>query len=503
MSSTRLHFCGSCGTLDTSAGGKNCFRCGEMIEQVDPSSAVPLVGFVATGKSVYLATLHDQLMHGAPQWGVEVNDHAFSNLTRAYSQIRRGELLPATMPIDRPETFLMKVRWDCRNQLDLLMWDIAGESWRRFADGGELDTCVELILSQSRALFFSLSPQYLRNGQNDDVEMAKFFRRLLKTNRTLKQVEVLLIGSDEFGRSSAEAHPRIIEAYEKNFRLFPGVLKNAGVIVEPVPLTNFGFGNKLVDGIPRFRDPPEPHNVLEPLRRVLPRFRSWWHRWFMSGSTSKTVHHSVPPTPFELIVSSSVNRDPSKRVFISYRRGGGAETARLIRKELEGRGWRPFLDVEDMGAGYFDDRLLLEIQDADHFVLILSPGSLDRCADRKDWVRREVTHAITHEKRIIPVLKDNFTFPKKANLPTDIRELLRLNCVEYSHTFFQASMDQIVSFLSGTKATVAAVGPSDSRYVKWKCPACGKLTKASEKLMGKKVKCPGCGKRQKVPDTAD
>jgi hypothetical protein len=133
--------------------------------------------------------------------------------------------------------------------------------------------------------------------------------------------------------------------------------------------------------------------------------------------------------------------------FISYRREGGSETARLIHQELRNRGIRTFLDVEDLSSGHFDERLLREIEAVPNFIVILTPGSLVRCAEVGDWLRREIEHAIRTERNIIPILKDGFDFPPPCELPLTINDLEKNNGVRYDHVLFSATMEKIVSFL--------------------------------------------------------
>jgi hypothetical protein len=135
-------------------------------------------------------------------------------------------------------------------------------------------------------------------------------------------------------------------------------------------------------------------------------------------------------------------------VFISYRRLGDSETARLIRGELKARGFRAFLDVEDLGPRYFDEELLEHLDNSTGFIVILSPGSLDKRGASEDWLRREVARALAAQKRIVPIMKDDFQFPPAADLPDDLARLPRHNSVVYSHVHFGAVMDKIVKFLS-------------------------------------------------------
>ena len=139
------------------------------------------------------------------------------------------------------------------------------------------------------------------------------------------------------------------------------------------------------------------------------------------------------------------------KVFISYRRATGAETARLIKESLQKRGFNEedvFLDVDNLGSGPFDTGLLKRIEAATDDVVVLTPGSLDRCKDPDDWLRQEVAHAIRCKKNIVPVMARGFEFPK-AGLPKEIRRLSKYNGISYSHEFFDASMDKLVSLLVG------------------------------------------------------
>jgi CHASE2 domain-containing sensor protein len=133
--------------------------------------------------------------------------------------------------------------------------------------------------------------------------------------------------------------------------------------------------------------------------------------------------------------------------FISYRRQGGAETARLIRAALRERRQNVFLDVEDLGPGIFDARLLEEIEHAPNFIVILSPGSLDQGHGKDDWLLKEIGHAIQARRNVIPILKDGFVLPAHESLPPEVADLPRFNGVIYSHLRFDDAIDELVDFL--------------------------------------------------------
>src|SRR6266566_9998470 len=92
------------------------------------------------------------------------------------------------------------------------------------------------------------------------------------------------------------------------------------------------------------------------------------------------------------------------RIFVCYRRGGGAELARLVRDKLRDRGFDVFMDVEDLKGGSFDKALLGEIESAADVMVVLTSGSLDRCYQEGDWLRWEISHAIACGKNVVPVM---------------------------------------------------------------------------------------------------
>lgn len=94
-------------------------------------------------------------------------------------------------------------------------------------------------------------------------------------------------------------------------------------------------------------------------------------------------------------------------IFISYRRVGGAQYARILQLMLMQRGYKVFLDYDELTDGVFTDKIRAAIKEAPVFMLVLSSGSMTRCANEGDWVREEITLAIKQGKHIIPVNPDN------------------------------------------------------------------------------------------------
>jgi hypothetical protein len=136
--------------------------------------------------------------------------------------------------------------------------------------------------------------------------------------------------------------------------------------------------------------------------------------------------------------------------FISYRRSGGSDAALAIRAHLQLRGLNTFLDVEGLDSGAFGPQLLREIEQTPSFLLILTPGSLDRCQQPGDWLRQEIAHAIQTRRNLIPILKDSYSFPPASALPPDLCALPGYQAVPYVHDFFPAVIDRIEQYMRST-----------------------------------------------------
>ena len=156
-------------------------------------------------------------------------------------------------------------------------------------------------------------------------------------------------------------------------------------------------------------------------------------------------------------------------VFISYRRDGGYETARLLYEHLKIEGLNPFFDLEELKSGLFNTKIYTEIENSSNFLLILPPSSLDRCNNEDDWLRLEIEHALKFNKNIIPVMMKNFTWPD--NMPESIKNIANYNGLEMSREYFDASIKKIISLMkditlkpSNTKHEYIASERNENKY---------------------------------------
>lgn len=136
--------------------------------------------------------------------------------------------------------------------------------------------------------------------------------------------------------------------------------------------------------------------------------------------------------------------DPNKTVFISYRRSTSKHLARSIFMDLREHGWDAFFDVNTIDSGAFDHIILNQIGARAHFVLVLSPGTLERCGHEDDWLRREIEEAIRLKRNVVPIVEEGFSFERELEyLPQGLHVLSRYNALPLVHYYFDAAMDML------------------------------------------------------------
>ena len=138
-------------------------------------------------------------------------------------------------------------------------------------------------------------------------------------------------------------------------------------------------------------------------------------------------------------------------IFISYRRKYGFAVAKMISELLKTRGVSAFVDLDELRSGTFDDKIIDAIASTPSFVLILTPGALDRCGDKDDWLTKEITAAVETGRNIIPVMCDGFEWPKQweNDIPDNIKLLSNYNSVIMSYDYVDAMIDKIIGYAKG------------------------------------------------------
>jgi serine/threonine protein phosphatase PrpC/lipoprotein NlpI len=154
--------------------------------------------------------------------------------------------------------------------------------------------------------------------------------------------------------------------------------------------------------------------------------------------------------------------DSDKTVFISYRRDVSAFIARAIFMDLRTHGYDVFLDIESINSGDFETIILKQITARTHFLPILTFGTLDRCQDPSDWVRREIETAMNTKRNIVPLLIGDFRFKDvQTFLIGQLEQLPRYNGLEVPHTFFEAAMNRLRERFLTITSEIPIIAPSD------------------------------------------
>jgi len=156
--------------------------------------------------------------------------------------------------------------------------------------------------------------------------------------------------------------------------------------------------------------------------------------------------------------------------FISYRRDVSAFMARAIFQDLRASGYDVFMDVESIDSGQFDTILLNQIAARPYFPLVLTPGTLDRCTEPGDWLRREIEHAMDLSRMIIPLTTPNFDFAAaQPYLTGKLAELPRFNGVNIPHDYFEEAMERLRKrFLKPVELHTAAIPVEEQPVVQHK-----------------------------------
>lgn len=136
-------------------------------------------------------------------------------------------------------------------------------------------------------------------------------------------------------------------------------------------------------------------------------------------------------------------------IFISYRHNGGFPTANHLAEKLREDGYKVYFDKSSLKQGKFDEKILDQIEECTDFIVVLNKEAFVRTLSgeprEKDWLRRELAHAIEQKKNIIPIMLSGFEWPD--HLPDDINEIRTYNSPEYSRAYFHEFYNNLTTFL--------------------------------------------------------
>lgn len=136
--------------------------------------------------------------------------------------------------------------------------------------------------------------------------------------------------------------------------------------------------------------------------------------------------------------------DPRHTVFISYRRRASSFVARSIYQDLRAHQYDVFMDVTDIDAGQFESIILNQVAARAHFLVILTPGTVENFSSEDDWMRREIEHAIATGRNVVPVTALGCTMNDvKPHLPKSLKKLAGFNAVDIPVDYFDEAMTKL------------------------------------------------------------
>ena len=157
----------------------------------------------------------------------------------------------------------------------------------------------------------------------------------------------------------------------------------------------------------------------------------------------------------------------NKTVFISYRRDvAGKAIARTLKQELTHRGYDVFLDVDNVDGGHWEAQILAQVPSRAHFLLVLTPGALDRCADENDWVRREFLSAVQHGRNIVPVREESVDVAAMSTAcPEPVKGIFDFQIATLQHGSFESDVEKLVTrFIAPHQAPSEKSGGGGSTF---------------------------------------
>ena len=147
-------------------------------------------------------------------------------------------------------------------------------------------------------------------------------------------------------------------------------------------------------------------------------------------------------------------------IFISYRRNGGREIARTIELALKGLGYsNVFFDYNSLRDGVFNEKIIAAIQNCKDFILVLSDGAMDRCANQDDWVAKEIRTALSAGCQIIPVKVNQGNWNWPDDFPEDMATIKSIQFTTLlTDEYFDTSILRLAERLA-TKRSCTSAAP--------------------------------------------
>lgn len=154
----------------------------------------------------------------------------------------------------------------------------------------------------------------------------------------------------------------------------------------------------------------------------------------------------------------------TQKVFICYRRDDTQDAAGRLRDKLvDAYGpQRVFMDIDSVPLGVnFVTHINQQVQSCAAVLVMIGrgwttmtdPQGNRRLDDPADHVRVEVATALTQGVPVIPILVQNASMPRAAELPEDIRDLAFYNGMKLAPEFWRAGVERPIKELDRVMKT--------------------------------------------------
>jgi hypothetical protein len=148
----------------------------------------------------------------------------------------------------------------------------------------------------------------------------------------------------------------------------------------------------------------------------------------------------------------------SGQIFISYRRDDSSAWAGRLSDRLNSHfpSNQIFMDVDTIEPGIdFVEAIEESVSSCDVLIAVIGTRWLNssnsagkrRLEISEDSVRVEISTALKRGIRVIPVLVEGATIPEAADLPDDLKALVRRNALKLSHDRFRTESELLASIV--------------------------------------------------------
>jgi TIR domain len=140
----------------------------------------------------------------------------------------------------------------------------------------------------------------------------------------------------------------------------------------------------------------------------------------------------------------------SRKIFISYRRSDSADFTVALYNQLREHFEESYLfkDINTIQPGeQFADVLAAALDDCVVVLVVIGPqwieGSGHRLFEEHDWVRQEISWALSRNLRVIPILANGTKMPPTDKLPADLHGLCSRQALAIDNQRFEYDVAQL------------------------------------------------------------